>query len=368
MDEESKTDEKRSGPAAGVSRNVRVAVSGVSKYFGGTAALSGIDLEVREGEFCVLLGPSGCGKSTLLRVIAGLESPSEGRVFINGSDVTHTPPGDRNVAMVFQNYAIYPHMTVFDNIAFPLKLRKIPKKELENKVREAARLLQLEDFLQRKPSQLSGGQRQRVAMGRAIVRDPTVFLFDEPLSNLDARLRVSMRIEIARLHRNLNATTVYVTHDQVEAMTLADRIVVLENGTVQQSESPRELYDHPANIMVARFIGSPPMNLVQGTIKCGDGGAGGHFQSESLNITLPDCAYEGRAIMGIRPEHITVDPAGFLRGTVEFVEDTGSDRYAHVAAGREIFVVRVPAGTEISPGISTALTFDPEKLHIFPAD
>jgi ABC-type sugar transport system ATPase subunit len=352
-----------------VSQNVRVAVAGVSKYFGQTTALSQVNLEVREGEFCVLLGPSGCGKSTLLRVIAGLDTPSEGRVFINGLDVTDTPPGDRNIAMVFQNYAIYPHMTVFDNIAFPLKLRKLPKKEIETKVQEAARLLQLEDLLHRKPSQLSGGQRQRVAMGRAIVRNPTVFLFDEPLSNLDARLRVSMRVEIARLHRNLNATTIYVTHDQVEAMTLADRIVVLDNGTVQQVDSPQGLYNHPANVMVAEFIGSPAMNLIRGTIRCDEGGQRTLFQSEGLSITLPSCDHEGEVIAGIRPEHVSIDPAGTLLGTVEFIEDTGSDRYAHVVpAGGERLVVRVSSDVSISQGDSVALKIDPGKVHVFSAE
>ncbi len=366
MPEDPKTTKTTPGPK-GASRDVRVTVAGVSMYFGRTTALSRIDLEVREGEFCVLLGPSGCGKSTLLRVIAGLETPSEGRVFINGLDVTNTPPGDRNIAMVFQNYAIYPHMTVFDNIAFPLKLRKLPRTEIETKVQEAASLLQLDDLLQRKPSQLSGGQRQRVAMGRAIVRDPTVFLFDEPLSNLDARLRVSMRVEIARLHRNLNATTIYVTHDQVEAMTLADRIVVLDNGKVQQVDSPQGLYNHPANVMVAEFIGSPAMNLVQGTIRRDEEGNRTLFQAKGLNITLPPCEHEGEVIAGIRPEHIVVDPAGVLIGTVEFIEDTGSDRYAHVVPTRgERLVVRVPSVVSISPGDSVGLTIEPGKVHVFP--
>lgn len=368
MPENLKMPERPHAPR-GASRNVRVAVAGVSKHFGRTTALSEIDLQVHEGEFCVLLGPSGCGKSTLLRVIAGLETPSEGRVFINGLDVTHTPPGDRNIAMVFQNYAIYPHMTVFDNIAFPLKLRKLPRNEIEAKVRDAARLLQLEDLLQRKPSQLSGGQRQRVAMGRAIVREPTVFLFDEPLSNLDARLRVSMRVEIARLHRNLSATTIYVTHDQVEAMTLADRIVVLDKGTVQQVDSPQGLYNRPANVMVAEFIGSPAMNLIRGKIRRDEDGKQTVFASKGLSITLPAGEQDGEVIVGIRPEHVVVDPAGTLRGSIEFIEDTGSDRYAHVLPeGGERLVVRVPVDLNIHPGDSLALTIDPEKLHVFPAD
>ena len=350
-------------------RSLRVAIADVSKRFGEHTVLSHINLEVPRGQFCVLLGPSGCGKSTLLRIVAGLETPSEGRVFIDGRDVSGISPGERNVAMVFQNYAIYPHMTVFDNIAFPLKLRKLSKDEITARVLEAARMLQLEDVLRRKPSQLSGGQRQRVAMGRAVVRDPSVFLFDEPLSNLDARLRVSMRMEIAQMHRNLGATTVYVTHDQVEAMTLADRIVVMDHGIVRQIDSPQGLYNHPADVMVAEFIGSPAMNLIEGELIRQDPAQDRVFRSHSLNIGLPPGTHYGRVFLGIRPEHVTVGETGALRGCVEFIEDTGSDKYAHVVLeGGQKLVVRAAPHTEISIGAAIFLDVDLQRVHVFPRE
>lgn len=356
-------------PADGRSQRVSVAITGVSKRFGDTRALSNINVEVSQGEFCVLLGPSGCGKSTLLRIIAGLETPSEGRVAIDGKDVTGMSPGDRNIAMVFQNYAIYPHMSVFDNIAFPLKLRKLPKDEIRTKVHEAARMLQLEDVLRRKPSQLSGGQRQRVAMGRAVVRNPSVFLFDEPLSNLDARLRVTMRMEIAQLHRKLAATTIYVTHDQVEAMTLADRIVVLDEGIVRQIDSPQGLYNHPADIMVAEFIGSPAMNLIPGNLHREDDTGEGIFQSNSLRIKVPPGEHQARVTLGVRPEHVSVSETGAIMGSIAFIEDTGSDKYAHVALeGGEKLVVRVAPHADISMGDSLLFDVDPNRVHFFPRD
>jgi ABC-type sugar transport system ATPase subunit len=345
----------------------RVILEGVSKYFGKTRALWKIDLDVKSGEFCVLLGPSGCGKSTLLRVIAGLEAPSEGRVFIRGRDVTDTPPGARDLAMVFQSYAIYPHMSVFDNIAFPLKVRRMPKEEIRTKVHEAAALLHLDGLLERKPYQLSGGQRQRVAMGRAIVRKPTAFLFDEPLSNLDARLRVSMRMEIADLHRKLGSTTIYVTHDQVEAMTLADRIVVLDDGVIQQIDSPQGLYNRPANVMVAQFIGAPSMNLIRGLLARHPSDGRAVFRSPSMEIDLPTSEIDGAVTLGVRPEHISVQSPGTCSGRVEFVEDTGADRYAHVRLDPEgKLLVRLPPELSVRTGDSLDLSFDRARVHIFP--
>jgi ABC-type sugar transport system ATPase subunit len=354
---------KRSNP--GEPGTNRVVIRGVSKRFGKTQALSGIDLDVPAGEFCVLLGPSGCGKSTLLRILAGLESATTGTIFINGTDVTHESPGDRDVAMVFQNYAIYPHMDVFHNIAFPLKLRKVPKHEIRPRVHAAAKLLQLDELLHRKPFQLSGGQRQRVAMGRAIVRKPTVFLFDEPLSNLDARLRSEMRVEIAQLHRKLGATMIYVTHDQVEAMTLADRIVVISNGRIQQIDTPEGLYNFPANIMVAGFIGTPPMNVLQGRVSSVDGQRS-VFRSEGLEVNLPECGCSGEAVAGIRPEHVKIDPDGEFSGTIEFIEDTGSDRYAHARlAGGEKMVLRVSPQVSLNTGDNAPLSIDEARVHVF---
>lgn len=345
----------------------RVVLDGVSKYFGKTKALRKIDLDVRGGEFCVLLGPSGCGKSTLLRVIAGLEAPSEGRVFIRGRDVTNVPPGARDVAMVFQSYAIYPHMSVLDNIAFPLRVRKTPRQEIHRRVHEAAALLHLDGLLDRKPYQLSGGQRQRVAMGRAIVRDPTVFLFDEPLSNLDARLRVSMRMEIADLHRKLGSTTIYVTHDQVEAMSLADRIVVLDEGVIQQIDSPQGLYSHPVNVMVAQFIGAPPMNLMPGLLERLPDERRTVFRSQSLELELLTSELEGEVLLGVRPEHVAVKSPGMCTGQVEFVEDTGADRYAHVRLEpKEKLVVRLPPELSARTGDSLSLSVDRDRVHLFP--
>lgn len=345
----------------------RLLVKGVSKFFGNTRALSNINLGVTAGELCVLLGPSGCGKSTLLRVIAGLESPTEGRIFIKGTDVTDVPPGARDIAMVFQNYAIYPHMSVFENIAFPLRVRKSPKEEIREKVKQTARMLHLEDLLDRKPYQLSGGQRQRVAMGRAIVRNPTLFLFDEPLSNLDAKLRVSMRIEIADLHRRLGSTTVYVTHDQVEAMTLADKIVVLDSGVIQQIDTPQGLYNRPANVMVAQFIGTPSMNLIEGSLERRGEDSEALFRSRSLQLRLPAQELHGSVLLGVRPEHVVVEAPGICTGTVELVEDTGADRYAHVRlAGDDKLVAQLPADLTVRTGESISLAIDPTRVYLFP--
>jgi ABC-type sugar transport system ATPase subunit len=356
-------------PAEGVKEaghgQKRLVAKRIAKRFGKNEALSDVSLEVSEGEFCVLLGPSGCGKSTLLRIIAGLERPSAGKIFIDGSDVTDLPPGKRDVAMVFQNYAIYPHMTVFDNIAFPLRVRKSPKEEIAARVHEAAVLLQLDQYLERKPAQLSGGERQRVAMGRAIVRQPRIFLFDEPLSNLDAKLRANMRIEISQLHRRLGATTVYVTHDQVEAMTMADTIVVLDAGIVQQMGAPRDIYQHPSNLMVAEFVGTPAMNFLPGKLaRLSDETV--LFTSQSLSFAIPHCHAEGEAVAGIRPEHVSIDPEGELKGKVRLVEDSGSDKFAYVelATGRQI-IARLSQSQEAGIGQTVGLSIDHSRVNVF---
>jgi multiple sugar transport system ATP-binding protein len=316
-------------------------------YPNGVTAVADLDLTIEDGEFLVLVGPSGCGKSTALRMVAGLETVSSGEMRIGDRVVNDLPPKERDIAMVFQNYALYPHMTVEQNIGFALKLAKLPKAEVQKRVREAARTLQLEDWMARKPGQLSGGQRQRVAMGRAIVRDPSVFLMDEPLSNLDAKLRVQMRAEIAKLQRDLKTTTIYVTHDQIEAMTMGDRVAVMRDGRLQQVAAPEELYAEPANLFVAAFIGSPSMNLLEGTISVEDGRTLVTLGEQSL--TLPPALVADRpeltdragrpVVVGIRPEHLTDAqraPAGevadgtTLRGEVELREALGSELLLHV--------------------------------------
>jgi multiple sugar transport system ATP-binding protein len=297
-----------------------VTLSGVRKSFGSTEVVHGVDISIADGEFCVLVGPSGCGKSTLLRMVAGLEEISGGEVRIGERLVNRVPPKERDIAMVFQNYALYPHMTVYDNMAFSLKLAGRPDSELRQRVAEAAQILGLADYLQRYPRQLSGGQRQRVAMGRAIVRKPQVFLFDEPLSNLDAKLRVAMRTEIKALHQRLTTTAIYVTHDQIEAMTMADRIVVMNGGRVEQIGSPLELYDNPANLFVAGFIGSPAMNILRGRA---DGGA--VLLAGGIRIPVAAPLPGGRDVLiGVRPEHFAVAADG-LPAEVVLVEPTGAD-------------------------------------------
>ena len=307
-----------------------IALQDVAKTYPGkesTHILKGISFTIEDGEFVVLVGPSGCGKSTLLRMIAGLEEISGGEIRIEGQRINETPPAKRGLSMVFQNYALYAHMSVFENIAFGLRLAKVPKAEIQTAVRGAAKMLQLEHLLERRPPQLSGGQRQRVAIGRAIVRKPRAFLFDEPLSNLDAALRADMRVEIARLHKQLGATMVYVTHDQVEAMTLADRIVVLSPNGVQQIGSPMHLYERPANVFVAGFIGSPKMNLIEGRVEH----AGHVLVGEQGALAWPNAAGAGRKVtVGLRPEHLVPDPGGALRGTVLLIERLGAESYVHL--------------------------------------
>src|SRR5438874_1810708 len=305
-----------------------VAIRGLQKSYGEVEVVHGIDLDIEDGSFVVLLGPSGCGKSTLLRMIAGLETITKGEVQIAGKRVNEVHPKDRNIAMVFQNYALYAHMNVYDNMAFSMQLAKKPKREIEEKVKWASQILGLDIYLKRYPRELSGGQRQRVAMGRAIVRDPSVFLFDEPLSNLDAKLRVQMRTEIKELHQRLRSTTVYVTHDQIEAMTLADKIVVLRDGHIEQAGKPLEIYDRPANLFVAEFIGSPAMNLIKGEIAESDGALGVRIASGAvLPLGMVNGVSPGRKVVyGVRPEHLTVAPEGRgVSGTVSVLEPTGPE-------------------------------------------
>lgn len=326
----------------------RIALEKVNKSFGSTNVIPKIDLEIEDGEFVVFVGPSGCGKSTLLRLIAGLEDTTGGRILIDGRDVTGAPPAKRGLAMVFQSYALYPHMSVYNNIAFPLKMAGVDKGEIDRKVRAAAATLNLAAYLERRPGQLSGGQRQRVAIGRAIVRQPSAFLFDEPLSNLDAALRGTMRLEISELHHQLKTTMIYVTHDQVEAMTMADKIVVLNAGNIEQVGSPMELYKSPKNLFVAGFIGSPKMNLVSG------GPAARH----------------GAATVGIRPEHVAISrESGEWKGEVGVAEHLGSDTFLHVHTA-EAGTVTVRTGGEVGldHGATVWLTPDPSRLHRFGQD
>jgi multiple sugar transport system ATP-binding protein len=320
----------------------------VRKAFGATEVIPGLDLDIREGEFVVFVGPSGCGKSTLLRLIAGLEDVSGGEIRIDGRDATRVAPARRGLAMVFQSYALYPHMTVRRNIGFPLKMAGADKATIEKKVQAAARVLNLTDYLERRPGELSGGQRQRVAIGRAIVREPAAFLFDEPLSNLDAALRVNMRVEIMELHQKLKTTMSYVTHDQVEAMTMADKIVVLQAGRIEQVGSPAELYARPANRFVAGFIGSPKMNFVDGEE------AGRH----------------GAALIGVRPEHLAVTrEGGHWRGQVTVAEHLGSDTFLHVEVpGMAPLVARAPGEYPVHPGDAIGLTPEQGRIYRFDRD
>ncbi len=340
----------------------------VTKSFGPVRVLHGVDIEIPDGEFVVLVGPSGCGKSTLLRMIAGLEQISSGTVSIGGRVVNNMPSKERDIAMVFQNYALYPHMTVRNNMAFSMKLRGAPAKEITQRVGAAAEILDLMPYLDRYPRQLSGGQRQRVAMGRAIVRDPQVFLFDEPLSNLDAKLRVQMRTEIKELHQRLETTSIYVTHDQVEAMTMADRIVVMHDGLVEQIGSPLELYDHPANQFVAGFIGSPAMNFLPGKVRRSNGHA---VVETASGITLPlpanAAGEEGRQVVyGMRPEHLTLASDG-VPATVKVVEPTGADTFVFCRIGGQEICGSFSERHEFKPGAEIRLQPRLDAVHLFDA-
>ncbi len=350
----------------------------VNKIFGDVHVLKDLDIDIPDQEFLVLVGPSGCGKSTALRCLAGLEEISSGQIQIGNRVVNNVPPKDRDIAMVFQSYALYPHMSVFDNMAFGLKLRKVPKPEIRKRVEEAAQMLSIEHLLDRKPRQLSGGQRQRVALGRAIVRDPAVFLMDEPLSNLDAKLRVQTRAEINKLHQKLKTTFIYVTHDQTEAMTMGSRIAVMRDGILQQIDTPQTLYDHPVNKFVAGFIGSPSMNFIRGTLQRGDGQL--VFDANGFSVPIPASRMQmvdshiGKAVdLGIRPEDIhdaTLLPPGVIghakvEATVDVTEPMGSEIYAYLLNGSNSFVGRFDPRTSARPGQPIMTVFDMDKMHIF---
>ena len=376
----------------------RIVLDAVSKQFAdGTSAVTSLDLDVADGELLVLVGPSGCGKTTVLRMVAGLEEVSSGTIFIDGSPVNDVEPRHRDVALVFQSYALYPHLSVYQNMAFSLKYRKVPKAEVRKRVDEAARILELEPYLQRKPRQLSGGQRQRVAMGRAIVRQPRAFLMDEPLSNLDAKLRVQMRAEIAQLQRSLGTTTIYVTHDQTEAMTLGSRVAVLQHGVLQQIAPPQELYRRPVNLFVAGFIGSPPMNLIDARLERGQDGSAGprvDFGGHELAIPAPVMAarpaldqYLGRDIVvGIRPEHLLdagllreADAASVVELPVRLREELGAEVYIHCGIGsvahhgeaaQEVtslatLVARMDEQSTLAEGQRARVQVDTSELHFF---
>ena len=351
-----------------------VALSHVTKRYGNVQVITDLSLEVPDGSFTALLGPSGCGKSTLLRMIAGLEEITAGQAFINGVDVTDTMPARRGVAMVFQSYALYPHMTVRENIAFSLSIAGAKKDVQDARVAEVSKMLQLDQLLDRRPAQLSGGQRQRVAIGRALVRDPQVFLFDEPLSNLDAMLRVQMRLELAKLHQDLKTTMIYVTHDQVEAMTLADQIVVLDKGRISQQGSPLELYNRPANKFVASFIGSPAMNFFRAEVK--------GQQGKDIELTLPGgkmatIASRGGALraggvqIGVRPEHVKIGPAGngsAFDGKVRVVEQLGNTTLVYVDTPAGELIVEGEGNLAVAPDETVGVSIDSRSAHLFGAD
>jgi len=334
-------------------------------------AVPGLDLEIQDGEFMVLVGPSGCGKSTSLRMLAGLEEVNDGKIFIGDRDVTNVPPKDRDIAMVFQNYALYPHMTVADNMAFALKMAKVPADERRKRVEEAARILQLEEFLERKPKALSGGQRQRVAMGRAIVRSPQVFCMDEPLSNLDAKMRVATRTDIAKLQADLGVTTVYVTHDQVEAMTMGDRVAVMKLGVLQQVDTPLKLYDRPINLFVAGFIGSPQMNLLSATAKEGKAQIGKFLVPVDPTSSKQLGPQHTNITVGVRPEawRLVSENEGGLPVKVTVVEELGADGFVYGTSDVEgtpgNVIVRVTGRDKVQKGDTIYVTTDPQNVHVF---
>ncbi len=342
-----------------------VSITNVRKvYAGNVEAVKGVSIDIPDGGFCVLVGPSGCGKSTLLRMVAGLETITSGECRIGGRVVNDIEPSDRDIAMVFQNYALYPHFSVYDNMAYGLRNRGTPKDEIERRVQEASKILGIESFLQRRPRQLSGGQRQRVAMGRAIVRKPQVFLFDEPLSNLDAKLRVQMRVEIKKLQRALGVTSIYVTHDQVEAMTLSDKLVVMSAGRVEQMGLPNDVYRKPASRFVATFIGSPPMNIARGVVK-----GKGAVSIGDVVLPVSDMAADlvpGAAIeVGLRPEDLVVTPNGSLTMAVDFIEELGATQLFHGTLGGAALVIQAASGLVPSDSKTLNLSIDPAKVHLF---
>ncbi len=342
----------------------------VRKSYGNVDVIHGVDLTIRDGEFVVIVGPSGCGKSTLLRMVAGLEAVTSGEIAIDGKVVNQLEPKDRDIAMVFQNYALYPHMNVRENLSYGLKIRGMPKAEIDSRIRKAAEILELAHLLERKPRQLSGGQRQRVAMGRAIVRNPKVFLFDEPLSNLDAKLRVDMRLEIQKLHKELQVTSLYVTHDQIEAMTLSDRMLVMNAGVVEQIGRPKEVYEKPATLFVANFIGTPAMNQIWGTragqslklIEHGDMFHVGEFPAVIAN--------GAKLALGIRPEHLQIVPTAQARLSmvVQMLEWVGADAYAYGQFGNYRLICRIDHAAHVKVGDRLPLSFDPQHVHWFDPD
>ena len=355
----------------------KVRLSGIGKKFGAVEVIRDLNLEVREGEFCALLGPSGCGKSTLLRMIAGLEDVTEGKIYFDDEDVTEELPTERGIAMVFQSYALYPHMTVEQNIGFALRVAGAPKDEAAARIAKAANLLGLSELMHRKPAQLSGGQRQRVAIGRALVREPKVFLFDEPLSNLDALLRLQMRVEIAKLHKQLDVTMIYVTHDQVEAMTLADRIVVLDKGVVSQIGRPLDLYHRPDNKFVASFIGAPTMNFVPARVAKVKGLEASFSIEDSGNVACrlrqsDGPQPSGNVELGVRPEHVSlIDPnsgGANLKGSVLLVERLGNSTVVHIETAIGPIVLQNGENEEQAFGDKVGLRFDPERIHVFGVD
>jgi ABC-type sugar transport system ATPase subunit len=342
-------------------------VRNLKKSFGSTRVIDNISFEIREGEFCILLGPSGCGKTTVLRLIAGLEEIDGGEIYIENTEVSGLTPRERDVAMVFQSYALYPHMNVYENMAFSLKIQKKQKEEINAKIKETATLLGLEDLLNRKPKELSGGQRQRVAIGRAIVRNPKLFLFDEPLSNLDAKLRSSMRVELARLHQKLKATTVYVTHDQVEAMTLGEKIILFDHGRIQQAGTPDELYNRPSNLFVATFIGSPRINLINGIIDAKDTDI--FFKSGKLALNLGHRKdlrnFINREVtMGLRPEALSPGESP-VKGNVELVEHLGPEALVHVRIDDTRLIAKAPPDVQADRGEDISLKFNERGMHFF---
>jgi multiple sugar transport system ATP-binding protein len=349
-----------------------IQLNGVTKRYGETEVITGLDLNIHEGEFLVFLGPSGCGKSTLLRMIAGLENVSEGQISIGGREVTNLPPARRDVAMVFQHYALYPHMTVYDNMAFGLRNTGVAASEIERRITEAARMLELDALLKRRPAQLSGGQRQRVAIGRAVVKEPEAFLFDEPLSNLDASLRTRTRVELARIHRRLSSTMIFVTHDQIEAMTLATRIVVMNRGRIEQIGAPLDIYRRPATRFVAGFIGAPAMNFID-VEPAGDNGGRLLVRLPVDNVVIPTPIAagglpSGQLTLGIRAEHVVIDANGPLGGRAEFIERLGDRSLAHVSlASNQLIVIEIPREYELQAGDPLRMSIDAAHLHLFDA-
>jgi len=343
-------------------------LKGISKRFGKQEALCDVQLVVEDGEFCVLVGPSGCGKSTLLNVIAGLIPQDEGTVILEGRSIDRLSPRERDIAMVFQSYALYPHMTVAQNLGFGLRMRKVPKGTVRERVHEVARLLGIEDLLERKPRDLSGGQRQRVAMGRALVRRPKLFLLDEPLSNLDARLRANVRLELKRLHQEVRGTIVYVTHDQVEAMTLGDKVVVMRDGRIRQIGTPEAIYARPADTFVASFIGSPEMNLLRGRLAGEQGRLSFHGSGFSVELKgVQTELEEGEVEIGIRPEDLEIGSGAdaTIGATVEMVSDVGSEKYILARLGEETITLRAPKGKSVRAGTNIQLILNPAHIHIF---